>query len=140
MFISGRFKNTLPLKSIKEKLNKLSLNPRIYSLTYSETYPSWSSKNWHTFIWPNIIHITVIEERLKTPIETDNKTITPTETKVETLNSFIFDALSSLFIVSFYLTFDCCSMKYCLMKYCLMKYCLMKYCLMKMKNFESDLE
>ena len=54
---------TLLLKSINEKFSSVNLNPMMYFLTYSEIYPSWNSKNCHIFIWLNIIHNTVIEDK-----------------------------------------------------------------------------
>ena len=50
-------------------------------MTYSETYPSWSNKNWSIFICPNIIQSTVIEDKLNAVKPVVNKRTAPTTTK-----------------------------------------------------------
>ena len=72
------------------------MKPRIYPLTDSETYPSWSSRICHIFICPKTIQITVIDDKLNAPIQTDNITIAPTDAIVVRVNSVALGMLESL--------------------------------------------
>ena len=81
---------------MKEKLRRLSLNPRICVLTDSEIYPSWRSKICHIFICPKTIQTTVIDDKLNAPIQTDNITIAPTDAIVVRVNSDAFEILELL--------------------------------------------